>query len=255
MSLTTILKEMEKNRPNAEMDVTLGTPSTYGGRVGLKRAATESLKHLRLDYRNELMRTTLFIVVTGPDRNEFSQLASNETFGCFSVDPDDLFKELTSKISPTLFGREGVRQLFNIFGNVLEDKALSLDIASYPMLQFSEKYNSVVNNAADFTALAKRAVVDQVGSEIVGINAVHSVVDRAIAKNHAASVTPVVLNTEDEKFALDLQNNLKRLTSKVFLVNAGKTSKTLKNAKDVVLVKTVSEETVGEALTAIKNKL
>jgi hypothetical protein len=102
--------------------------------------------------------------------------------------------------------------------------------------------------------LIRNAIVDQVGSELVGINAVHSIVDSAIAKNHSDPVTPVVLNTSDEKFALDLQKNLKRLTSRVFLVSAGK-SESFKNNKDVMTVKKVSEETVGEVLSNIRNKI
>ena len=255
MSLTTILKEMETNRPNAEMDVHLGAEATYGGRVGLKRAATETLKRLKLDYRNELMASTVFIIVTGASRDQFTELASNEAFGCFSTDPEELYKDLASKINPTLFGREGVRQLFNIAGNLLEDKALELDINSYPMLQFNDKYNRAVGNVEDFASVIKSAINDQVGSEIVGINAIHSIVDKAIGKNHSAKVTPLILNTSDEKFALDLQNNLKRLTPKIFLVVAGKASKDLNKTKDAVLVKTVSEESVGEALGTIRSKI
>jgi hypothetical protein len=255
MSLSTILKEMETNRPNADMDVQMGSEATYGGRVGLKRAATETLKRLKLQYRNELMTSTAFIVVTGDGRDSFGQLASGDNFGCFLADPEEFYKDLASRINPTLFGREGVRQLFNIAGNILEDKALELDINSYPMLMFNEKYNSAVNSVEDFVPLIRNAVNDQVGSEIVGINAIHSIVDKAIGKNHSASVTPVVLNTADEKFALDLQNNLKRLTGKVFLVVAGKASKNLYKTKEVVLVKTVSEESVGEALATIRSKI
>jgi hypothetical protein len=254
MSLKSILKEIETNRPNAEMVVETGNPLTLGGRTGLKRAAVEATKRLRTDYRNALLTQTAFILVTGPHRNEFSELASNENFGCFSADPEEFFKDLTSKISPTLFGREGTRQLFNIAGRILEDKMGDLDIGSYPMLAFSEKYNSSSATPSDFTALIRNAIVDQVGSELVGINAVHSIVDSAIAKNHSDPVTPVVLNTSDEKFALDLQKNLKRLTSRVFLVSAGK-SESLKNNKDVMTVKKVSEETVGEVLSNIRNKI
>lgn len=255
MSLVNILKEMETNRPNAEMDVHMGSEATYGGRLGLKRAATETLKRLKLDYRNELMASTVFIVVTGDNNKSFVDVASSGNFGCFSVDPDRFYKDLTSKINPSLFGRESVKNLFNIAGNILEDKALDLDINSYPMLSFNEKYNSAVNSAEDFVPLIRNAVNDQVGSEIVGIDAVHSIVDTAIGRNHSAVVTPVILSTLDEKFALDLQNNLKRLNSNVFLVVAGKASKALLKNRDVVLVKTVSEESIGEALSSIRNRI
>lgn len=255
MSLSTILKEMELNRPNANMDVSMGSPETYGARLGLKRAGTEALKRLKIDYRSELLKSTLFILVTGPAKDAFNELASSEAFGCFSTDPEEFYRDLASRINPTLFGRESARHLFNIAGNILEDKCMELDIASFPMVMFNEKYNMGVNSVEDFIPLIRNAINDQVGSEIVGINAINSIVDKAISKNHSATVTPVILNTGDEKFALDLLKNLKRLTPKVFLVVAGKASKALNGAEGAISVKNVSEESVGEALTKIKSKI
>ena len=255
MSLSNILKEMEINRANAEMDVSMGSPETYGGRIGLKKAATETLKRLRLQYRSELTGSAIFILVTGSNKDLFSEIASQEKFECFSADPEDFYKDLASRINPSLFGRESIRHLFNIAGNLLEDKAMELDIASYPMLMFNDKYNTAVSNAEEFARVLKAAVNDQVGSEIVGINAINSIVDKAISKGHSASVTPVILNTSDEKFALDLQNNLKRLTTKVFLVVAGKASKTVTGTKEALVVKNVTEESVAEALSSIRNKI
>src|ERR1035437_5070004 len=113
MSLVNVFKKMEVNRPNAEMDVQMGSPETLGGRTGLKRAAAETLKRLKLEYRNELMASTVFIVVTGASKDAFSDLASGETFGCFSTDPAEFYKDLASRINPTLFGRESARNLFN----------------------------------------------------------------------------------------------------------------------------------------------
>lgn len=255
MSLISILKEMEENRANSEMVVTTDNPNTYGARVGLKRAATETIRRLRTDYRKALLDSTVFIVTTGAARDSFTELASNDTFGCFSNDPEEFYKDIANRIDPSLYARENIRYLFTISGNILEDKALELDIVSFPMLMFSDKYNTGVKNAEEFAAVLKMAVNDQVGSEIVGINAINSVVNKAIEKGHSAKVTPVVLSTSDEKFALDLVSNLKRLTPKVFLVVAGKSSKTLRDEKEAVLVKTVSEDSVGEALTTIRNKV
>jgi hypothetical protein len=233
----------------------MGAPETFGGRQGLKRAGVEAMKRLKLDYSKELMASTAFIVVTGASRDGFSQLSSGEAFGCFSVDPEAFYKDLVSRINPSLYGRESARHLFNLVTNILEDKMNELDIQSYPMLMFNEKYNSAVNSAQDLLPLVRNAINDQVGSEIVGINAINSIVDNAIAKGHSATVTPVVLSTADEKFALDLQKNLKRVTSKVFLVVAGKASKVLHGAEGAISVKNVSEESVGEALTTIRGKI
>jgi hypothetical protein len=270
MSLSNILKEIDTNRPNAEMEVTMATPSTYGSRVGVKKAATEAIKRLKVQYRKELMESTVFIIVSGPESEEFTKLASNEAFECFSSDPEEFFKDLTSRISPTLFGRENVRNLFNIAGNILEDKANELDILSYNGLSFNEKYNRSVKDAQDFVPLIRSAINDQVGPEIVGINAIYSIVDKAINKNHSAEVTPLILNTSDEKFALELYKNLPELVIKgalsverhaakkklkAFLVVAGKASKPLSTTPGAVLVKSVTEESVGKALAAIRSKI
>ena len=265
MSLTQILKQLNEARPNAEMDLNMVDPNTYRARVGLKQAAIQSMKYLTLDYRNEVMKTVAFIVVTGSAKDSFTELATTDTFGCLSADPDQFFADLTSRINPTLFGREGLRQLFNIAGNILEDKALELDLGSYNMLQFSEKYNRGVKTADDFKQIIKEAINDQVGSEIVGISAVHSIIDKAIKKGHTATTTPILLTTDDEKFALDLATNLRRrklsdgtfrgLTKNVFLVVAGKASKSLPSVEGLVSVKKVSEESVAEALSELRNKI
>ncbi len=258
MSLSNLLKEIESNQVNANIDLNdkkKVPPATYGGHKGLKVAAIENIRRLKIDYRNKLLSSTVFIVVTGPAKDEFAQLASNETFGCFSADPDALFKEMTSKIDPTLFGREGVNHLFGIASRVLEDKANELDITSYPMLMFNEKYNKAVRKAEELVPLLRAAVVDQVGSELVGLNAIYSLVDQAIEKKHEAEVTPVVFNTSDEAFALDLSKNLKRLSKSVFLVVAGKLPKTLVKLDGVIPVKTVNEESVGQALSSIRSKV
>jgi hypothetical protein len=265
MSLKTILNEIETNKTNSEMDVSLGHPSTLGGRLGLKRAATEAVSRLKDQYYDELRASTAFIVVTGPNAESFSKLSGSDDFGCFSSDSDAFFKDLTSRINPKLFGRESVRALFNIASNILEDKAMELDIKSYNMLQFNDKYNSAVNKAEDFVPLVRNAVLDQVGAEIVGLNTVKTLVSTAIEKKHSAPVTPIVLNTPDERVAVDLFRNLKShvnkngekrgLTSKVFLVFTTKMPTNFKGVENVYAVKHVSNETVSEVLTAIKTKI
>ena len=254
MLLSTILSEIEKNQPLASTEVASEPASTYRGRIGQKRAAEEAIKRLKFDYRNALMSSTLFIVVTGPSQDQFSKTASG-SFGCFTADPDSLFKELASKINPTLYGREGTKHLFSIAENVLYDKLMELGIMSHEPFYFNEKYNVGVKSADEFALLLRRAITDQLGPELVGVNAVDSIVDTALKNKHGSDVTPIVLNTSDEKFALDLYNNVGRINKvKAFLVSAGKPSKTLQAVKDVVVVKNVNEESVFEALTAIRDK-
>lgn len=255
MSLKTILDQIESQRPAAEMDIGMGNPNTLTGRIGLKKASIESIKRLKVEYRDQLLKQVMFIVVTGPSRDIFSEIASNNTFDSFSANPNEFYEDLVSRIDHRLFGREGVKHLFGIASNILEDKAGELNINEYDPLSFSEKYNSSVKSAQDFVPLIRTAINDQVGSEIAGLNSVYSIVDKAIEKKHAATITSLVLNTADERFAFDLQKNLKRITKNVFLVVAGKLPKAFSGTEGLILVKNVTEDSVGEALTSIRNKI
>lgn len=260
MTLDNILKEIEKNRANAEMELTMEFPNTYGARLGIKRAACDNIDRLKEEYKEQLLKSTAFIVTTGSGKDTFSELASSDTFGCFSVNPETLFNEIAEDVSPpsvrpSLYGREGVRTLFSIAQNVLRDKATKIGIIDYPALAFNDKYNIGVASKEEFAQIMKSAIVDQVGSEIVGIYSINSIVNKAIEKKHSSRITPIVLGTSDEKFALSLLENLKKLKAKTFLVVAGKASKVIQGNPGAIVVKNVNEENVADALTTIKNKL
>ena len=206
-----------------------------------------------------------YIVVTGSGRDQFTEIATNETFGCFSNDPEEFYKDTVSRLDPKLFGRETPRNFFNIVSNIISDKMLEIGVTEYNPLKFSDKYNSAVNKPEDLVLLVRNAMTDQIGAELVGLNAANSLVGKAIERGNTGPVTPILFSTGDEKFALDLKNGLKRkeiskgifngLSSKVFLVVAGTASKELKKLEGVVLVKTVTDESVGEALSSIRNKI
>ena len=122
-------------------------------------------------------------------------------------------------------------------------------------IKFDERYNRAVSNTEELAGLLKQAVNDQIGSEVVGLDAISSIVEKALEKKHSGSITPVLLNTSDEVFALDLQKNLTRLKTKTFVVVAGKASKTLQALPGAFVLKTVNEQTVGETLTSIRSKI
>jgi hypothetical protein len=88
----------------------------------------------------------------------------------------------------------------------------------------------------------------------VGIQAVTSLVDKAIGKEHTARVTPIVLATQSEVLAAELEGTLRRLNPRgVFLVSAGKATKALKAIPNVIAVKEPTEETVQQALKQISS--
>jgi hypothetical protein len=94
------------------------------------------------------------------------------------------------------------------------------------------------------------------GSEIVGIQAVTSILDRAIEKGHTKNTTPIVLHTDSDEFAVELESSLRRLHPRgVYLLVAGKGSKLLRNVPKAIQVKDPSEETVGAALKQIEQNV
>lgn len=253
MSLTTILSEINSLKPFVNEDVDSGPIETMTARRGRKRQAEDNLKRLREQYIQDLLRSSVFILVTGAARDEFAAVA-NEKFGCFSANPEGFYNELAARFPEGLLGREAPASLFDILGRHLEDVANDMGVLGYPQMIFKAHYDRPVTSKTELVQLIKAAINEQVGGELAGVYAVRSIADKAIELNHDAPITPIVLATDDEKLVTDLSDALTRLTPRVFVATAGKTTKTAK-ALATVSVKEATEETVLEALTTIKSNL
>lgn len=255
MKLESILNEIESLKAQATMDPAIGPVETSVGRQGLKRSAVERTNQLKREYAQALKVSSLFIVVTGASRQSFCELVSNPEYGCFSLDSDKFYMDLISKVNPTLFGKERTNYLFNGVADALWDRAMDLGINSYNQLQYSDRYSAYVKTPEELLPIIRTAINEQVGAEIVGLDAYHSIVDSAIERKHVALITPIVLSVSDESVALVLKRDLARLTSKVYLVAAGKASReTILNGA-AISVKNVNKETVESALGLIRSKL
>lgn len=255
MSLSSILEEIKQATLFAEEDVESGPLETLRGRRGRKTQAINSLTTLKQDYKRELFRSIVFIVVTGEKRQEFATAA--EGFKCFTADTNTFYKDLASRIPASLYeGKESVSGMFDIVGRHLEDKAREIGIVGYPQLIFRQEYRQTIKNKDDMTLLIKQAVNDQVGSEVVGIQAVESITSTAIRSGHSAKITPVILSTDDDKLALDLNKTLTRLNPRgLYLVVAGKGSKLTKTAVGAISVKDPTSESVESVLKTISGNV
>lgn len=255
MSLQTTLAEIKKIKPFADEDVNGGPPETLNARRGRKSQSIESLKRLKRQYQQELLLNSVFIIATGSGRDEFTKSATEE-FGLFSADPEQFYADLAKRVPETLYmGKTNVSNIFEIVGRHLEDKMMELDINEYNQLLFKAEHAKQINSLAEFQSLIKNAINKQIGSEIAGIQAISSLVDAAIAKNHADKITPIVLNTADEQLAQDLLRDLSRLTSRVFLSVTGKGSKTLKSIEGALILKDGTKENVENALKEMRKNL
>ena len=251
MSLEKTLKEIKALKPFAEENTDIGPIETMSGRRGRKNQAIEQLRQLKLTYKRDLMNSALFLIVVGSERAQFEEITTNKKFGLFAANPEEFFQDLSSRIPAALYaGKESVGNIFDVLGRHLEDKANELDIVGYPQLIFKESYAGTLGGPEAFTKLVKRAVSDQMGAEVVGIQAVNSILDKAIDKNHAGKTTPIVMTTDDLAFASKLSGDLNRLSPRVFLVQAGTLEGTTLG-DDVVKLEEVNQKTVADALAKI----
>jgi hypothetical protein len=254
MSLQQVLEQIKVVKPLAEEDISVGPRETYSGREGRKRNATDQYKALKEQYIDELRTSAVFILVSGSLKEQFSETAQKE-FGCFSADPEGLYKELANRLPEELYkNKTPASNLFDILGRHLEDKAQEMNIVGYPQLIMKQQYFKAINSKEDFVSLIKQAINEQVGSEMVGIHISRSLAESAIKAEHGSMLTPIVLTTDDEEFALDLNNSLiSRLWSRSYLVVAGKGAKTIRSTAGAFTIKEVSKESVENVLTNISN--
>jgi len=254
MTLKTVLDEIKKVKVFADEDTSTGEPATLNARRGRKNQAIEQLKRLKRDYRQELMQNTVFIIATGSEREEFAK--SSSELGLFVCDPEAFYKDLAKRVPEVLYkGKEGVSNIFDVLGRHLEDKMVELDINEYNQLLFKAQYAQKIESVDDFAQLIKKAINDQIGSEIAGVEAINSLVDQAIDRNHADRYTPVVLVTDDEDFALQLSRDLERLTTRVFVAVAGEGNEILKNLEGSLSLSDASKDSVKAAIKEIRKNL
>lgn len=255
MSLSKVLEEMKRIRPVSEEEIENGPAETARARSGRKAQAIERLKTLKREYSDTLLRSAIFILTVGSEREAFEKATTTEG-SCLLSQVDSFYEDLAGRIHPTLYaGKNPGANLFDVVGRHLEDKARELGMLEYPQLIFKTQYQRMISGQADFTNLLKQAVTEQVGGEVVGINAVRTLTDTAIANGHSATVTPIVLSTSDEKFALQLIPHLERLTPRVYLVVAGEASESIKATEGAIVLSEVSSKSMKSALKQIRNSL
>lgn len=253
-ALKDLVKTIEKTKTLAESDAGYDV-QTRRIRLGKINRAKEDLKGLYEEYRNELKSRSAIILLTGSKSKKFNDIATSEEFGCFSVDGDEFYNEITSRINSRLFTDEMASpSLFNLINDKFEEVAVDLGIVSYPMMRFESKYKKILKDKKDLIDLTKKAFNDKVGGEVVGLYALNKVVPKAAAEGFAGKIVPVLLHCEDESLALSLEQDLKKMFSNVFIVTAGEVSEEV-SLRALTSADTASKKSVGESLLKIKESL
>lgn len=252
-TLNTIIAEIDKVKPLAEQDVeTNANPQTLTAKRGQKRQAVEKLTSLSKDYEILLRNNALFLIVTGSERDTFAGLAA-EKFSCYVTNPENLYTDIVNKIPDSILnGRESASSLFGLVSRHLEDKAGDLFALEMPLMTFKQAYNRAIKSKDDLLQLTKQAINEQVGVELVGAQAVRDIVKSAIETKHVERITPVVLNTSDEKLAQELLSGLSRMTHRVYLVQAGETTANLAMSDEIVNLTNIDEKSMGKFMKNLK---
>jgi hypothetical protein len=257
MSLNTILEKIKVQQPFADEDVDSGPRATLSARRGRKSRAVEEVKQLKEDYANELRKTTAFVLVIGDQRDEFVSIA-NDSFKTFSTDPNTFYTDLVDRVPPGLYlGKESLPNMFDVLGRYLEDKMLEFvgqGVRAYNQLIFRQNYSRSITTREEFLAVVRQALVEQVGAEVVGIQAVHSLTNEAIKREYVGKFfAPILLPTNDERFALTVAKDLEKITNRIFVVRAGNADLMASEAYDVVVAEP-TKDSVKKALKTISTK-
>ena len=225
-------------------------------RLGNIMQAKEQLRLLAQEYRKALISRAAFAIVTGSQAEAFAKVAETD-FNCFSVNVEDFYAEVTANVPPVLYqGVTSSQNLFEHIAHAIEDKARELSIESYPALIFESKFKKMINNKEEMLQLAKEAINDKVGSEIVGLDALHKITQKVIDSELSGKIIPVVLITEDASVVEELSKGMKRsLSRNTFIISTG--TKVDKKLKEMSLdvVKSVDSDSVEKTLLKMKQNL
>lgn len=251
MSLKTTLEEIKKVKPHAEENLEGAEVATLNARRGRKANAVETLKRLKRDYKRDMLENAVFLVAVGSGRDEFASIVSTEN-KWFSANPEVFYQDLAKRVPGALYlGKTGISDIFEVVGRHLEDKMNELDLIEYNQLIFKAQYAQKINSQEELTTLLKRAINNQIGSEIVAIQAVDSLVDEAIERGHSDAITPIVLSTGDEDLALELIRDFRISGQPAQLVGVGEISQKLK-IDGIMVLEDTTKKSIKSVLSSMK---
>lgn len=254
MSLKKIVEELDRTIPVAEEELGLAPPQTAANLVGRKNRAKERVEELKVEYRNEMLKNTTFIVVYGKASETLPQ-ALTEEVGFFSANPMYFYEDLASRIPQELWlNRRSLSGTFSVLQDFMEEKLIELNIQECNQLRFTSEYDLEVKNLPDMVSLVKKAINRQIGSEIVGLQSIYGVLDMAIkAKN--TEVANIILPTQDLDLACDLFHNLPRLGGKVLFVSDQKIDTGVKYVDNVIQMKDTTKKSIDATVKEIKKAI
>jgi len=224
MKIKEIVEKIKKEREIADFKITAEMlPSVRRSRQDQIRRAKENLKELESEYKKSLLKQAVFIVTRGSQAEQFADLATK--FGCFNVRAELFYEAIANDVDGRYYnGVQSSPALFDtVMGNFAE-VCSDIGVESAPSVYYESKYSRRLNNKEDLVSLLMQAYNEKVGAEIAGIYAVSEVAKLGLEQGVDTDTVAIVLYTKNKDFSVDLENSLKNLTKRVFLVNTTKVS-------------------------------
>lgn len=232
MSLQSLMQEIKKIKPMADGELSEEPRNTYTGRSARQRKAKEDLTKLIEQYRVALLQSAVFVLVTGTGRDAFTKIA-NDDFGFFKVDAEQFYKDIALQISPQLYdNREASPGLLDVISRVLENKALEVGISGYPMVTFRQEFRRIIKGRSELQALIKQVISTQVGTEVVGAQAIKTILNDAITAELSGKTVPILFSLES--IDASLVEGLRRISHRVGVVTVDTDALSSKEASDAL---------------------
>jgi hypothetical protein len=248
MSLGDILKNINVEKETAEIDLDKVSARARVYKKGQVDSAKARLESLYIEYKNEVLKRAIFIMVTGEQSEDFAGIAEDE-YKCFKVDGKIFYKEIVDQLSPDLYLNKNLNApILDVVGNVLETKMKSLDVTSYPSLAFNTKYAKVIKTKTEMVDTIKDVINDGVGGEIVGLDALERVAKEAVNKNYDKGLVPILIYSKDENFITGICDHIRLINPRIARIAAGNTES---NINALATLEEVNAEQVGKALKTI----
>lgn len=249
--LEQILEKIDKEKKIAEIDLDMVSKRALPYKKGQVMSARERLEKLYVDYKNEVLKRSIFILTTGSDAGAFANIAE-EKYKCFTLEAKTMYKEVVKEIDSQLYqGKMANASLFDVVESILEKRLKLLDIVSYNSLMFNSKYQKTIKDEAGMVDLVTNAVNDIIGGEIIGLDALERVSKVAVNKKYKSKIVPILIYSQDEHLISSLSRDIKRVSSKVVTVKAGEAEGKSLNPMVSLEKESIDEESVGEALKKI----
>ncbi len=248
MGLKDILQEIDDKKKVISQDLSQVNIRARTYKVGQINSAKERLETLYVNYKNELLNNSVFILATGKNAQKFVEVGVKD-FGCFAMDAKQLYKDIAEEISPQLYLNKTISSsVFDVINNVIETKMQMLDVISYNTVLFSVKYQRVVKSKEEFIDVIKDAMNDEIGSEAVGLYALENISKKAVNEGYKSRLVPIILHTDDESLIEEINKNIRKTTPRAVIVTAGKTKTSFDSP---ILLDKATKAGVEEALKQI----